>query len=165
MKLNINDKQKGEKEELTQNIIKLLDQISYKDKEIFDLKKEVSEFNNKISKEYNDRKTQNMLNGITEKELKSNINELQNIINEKDNELVELRTKYDNIKYNSKKIMPKIHFIEDSDEEPDNGYSKVNKSKILFIFFFFIIIFILFYTFFFFTIIFIIFIIFSILIF
>ena len=128
--IELNDKQKGEKEELTENMTKLLDQISSKDKEIFDLKKEVSELNNKISKEYNDRKTQNMLNGITEKELKSNINELQNIINEKDNELVELRTKYDNIKYNSKKLKPKIHFIEDSDEEPDNGYSKVLMDQI-----------------------------------
>ena len=128
--IELNDKQKEEKEEITENMTKLLDQISEKDKEIFDLKKEISELNNKISKELNDRKTQNMLNGINEKELKQHINELQNIIKEKDNALIELRTKYDNIKYNSKNIKPKINFLEESEEELHNGNSKALMEQI-----------------------------------
>ena len=112
---------------------KLIEQISQKDKQIFELKKEVSDLNNKILTERNDRKTQNMLNGLTEKDLKNNINELQNIINQKDNELLELRTKYDNLKYNSNKLKPKIHFIEDSDDEEinkDNGNNEMLMNQI-----------------------------------
>ena len=123
--IDLNDKQKEEKEELTENMTKLLSQISEKDRQIFELKGEITVLNDKITKERNDKKTQNMLNGITEKDLKSNINELKNIINEKDNELAELRTKYDNIKYNSKKLQPKIHFIEDSDDEIQNGNDEI----------------------------------------
>ena len=119
--IDLNDKQKEEKEELTENMTKLLSQISEKDQQIFELKGEITVLNDKITKERNDKKTQSMLNGITEKDLKNNINELKNIINEKDNELAELRTKYDNIKYNSKKLQPKTRFIEDSDEEIQNG--------------------------------------------
>jgi len=72
-----------------------------------------------------------MLSDITEKELKNNINNLQNIINEKDNQLVELRTKYDSIKYDSKRFHPKIHYIEDSDEEKndDNNEMMLNQIK------------------------------------
>jgi chromosome segregation ATPase len=123
--IDLNDKQKEEKEELTENMTKLLSQISEKDRQIFELKGEITVLNDKITKERNDKKTQNMLNGITEKDLKNNINELKNIINEKDNELAELRTKYDNIKYNSKKLQPKIHFIEDSDDEIQNGNDEI----------------------------------------
>ena len=123
--IELNDNKKEEKQKLTENMTKLLNQISDKDKQIFELKSEITNLNNKISKEISEKKTQNMLNGITEKDLKSNINELQNIINEKDNQLIELRTKYDNIKYNSKKLQPKIHFIEDSDDEKQNGKNEV----------------------------------------
>ena len=129
--IEINNKQKGEKEELTENMKKLLEQISKKDKQIFELKNEVSDLNNKILTERNDRKTQNMLNGITEKDLKNNINELQNIINQKDNELLELRTKYDNLKYNSNKLKPKIHFIEDSDDEEENNKDNGNNEMLI----------------------------------
>ena len=55
------------------NEISLLDQISKKDKQITELRNEVSDLNNKILTEINDRKTQNMLNGRTEKDLKNNI--------------------------------------------------------------------------------------------
>ena len=125
--IELNDRQKEEKEELTENMKKLLDQISKKDKQIFELKNEVSDLNNKVITERNERKTQNMINGRTEKDLKNNINELQNIINQKDNELLELRTKYDNLKYNSKKLQPKIHFIEESDDDndKDNGNNEM----------------------------------------
>ena len=129
--IEINDKQKGEKEEMTENMKKLLDQISKKDKQIIELRNEVSDLNNKILTEINDRKTQNMLNGRTEKDLKNNINELQNIINQKDNELLELRTKYDNLKYNSNKLKPKIHFIEDSDDEYENNKDNGNNEMLL----------------------------------
>ena len=129
--IEINDKQKGEKEEMTENMKKLLDQISKKDKQITELRNEVSDLNNKILTEINDRKTQNMLNGRTEKDLKNNINELQNIINQKDNELLELRTKYDNLKYNSNKLKPKIHFIEDSDDEYENNKDNGNNEMLL----------------------------------
>ena len=124
--IDLNEKQKNEKEELTENMTKLLSQISEKDKQIFELKNEITNLNNKIAKEINDKKTQNMLKGITEKDLKNNIKELQNIINEKDNEIMELRSKYDNMKYNSKKLQSKIHFIEDSDDDKkENGNNEV----------------------------------------
>jgi len=116
---------------MTENMQKLLDQISSKDKQIFDLKKEISDLNNKILTQENNIKTKKMLSDITEKELKNNLNNLQNIINEKDNQLVELRTKYDNIKYDSKRFHPKIHYIEDSDEEKndDNNEMMLNQIK------------------------------------
>ena len=129
--IELNEKQNNEKEEMTENMQKLLEQISSKDKQIFDLKKEISDLNNKIITEENNIKTKKMLSDITEKELKNNINNLQNIINEKYNQLVELRTKYDNIKYDSKRFHPKIHYIEDSDEEKneDNNEMMLNQIK------------------------------------
>ena len=128
--IDLNDKQKEEKEELTENMTKLLSQISEKDRQIFELKGEITILNDKIAKERNEKKTQSMINGITEKDLRNNINELNNIINEKDNELSELRTKYDNIKYNSKKLQPKIRFIEDSDDEKQNGNDEIMMDQI-----------------------------------
>ena len=119
----INDREKEKKEEATENMPKLLRQISEKDQIIFELRKEVSDLNNKLQTEKNDRKTQNMIKDISEKEYKTKINELQNIINEKENDMVELRTKYEDIKYNSKKA--KIHYIEESDEEKDIGNSQL----------------------------------------
>ena len=117
--IELNDRQKEEKEELTANMNRLLEKVSSKDRQIFDLKKQLSDINNKLMMELNNKKTQNMLKEINEKELKSNISELENAINEKDNELNELRTKYENLKYNSRK--PKIHYMEDIDDEPDSG--------------------------------------------
>ena len=131
--IEINKKQKNEKEEMTENMTKLLEQISSKDKEIFDLKIEVSELNNKIITEQNNIKTQDMLKNIREKELKNEINNLQNIINEKDNELTELRTKYDNLKYNLKRYQPKIHYIEESDDDDNNVDSKSNGNNEVFL--------------------------------
>ena len=119
----INNQKKLENEESTKNKRKLLEQISSKDKQIFDLKKELSELNNKMLSELNTRKTQSMLNGLTEKELKLKINELQNIINQKDEEIMELQTKYDNIKYDSKRLKSKLTLAEIDEEEndKDNG--------------------------------------------
>ena len=129
--IELNERQNNEKEEMTENMQKLLEQISSKDKQIFDLKKEISDLNNKINTVENSIKTKKMLSDITEKELKNNINNLQNIINEKENQLVELRTKYDNIKYDSKRFHPKIHYIEDSDDEKndDNNEMMLNQIK------------------------------------
>jgi len=117
--IELNDRQKEEKEELTANMKSLLEKVSSKDRQIFDLKKQLSDINNKLMMELNNKKSQNMLKDINEKELKSNINQLENAINEKDKELNELRTKYENLKYNPRK--PKIHYMEDIDDEPDNG--------------------------------------------
>ena len=49
---------------------KLLDQISEKDKKIFKLQKELNELNNKINNDMDNKDTQNMINSITEKDLK-----------------------------------------------------------------------------------------------
>ena len=120
----INNQKKLENEESTKNKHKLLEQISSKDKQIFDLKKELSELNNKMLTELSTRKTQSMLNGLTEKELKLKISELQNIINQKDEEIMELQTKYDNIKYDSKRLKSKLTLAEIEEEEEndkDNG--------------------------------------------
>ena len=123
--IELNNNHKNEKEELTENMKKLLVQISSKDKQIFDLKKEVIDLSNKIITDSNDRKTQNMIKVITEKDLKNKIYDLENIINEKDNELIELRTKYENIKYNSNKLNPKIQYIEESYDEKQNGNNEL----------------------------------------
>jgi chromosome segregation ATPase len=102
---------------------KLLEQISSKDKLIFELKEEISELKSKMLTEQNTRKTQSMLNGLTEKELKSKINELQNTINEKEEEIIELQMKYNNFKYDSKRLKSKLAYVDIDDEENniDNG--------------------------------------------
>ena len=85
-----NNNKKKESEESTKNMSKLLEQISSKDKQIFELKEEISSLKSKMLSELNTRKTQSMLNGLTEKELKSKINELQSTINQKEEEINEL---------------------------------------------------------------------------
>ena len=102
---------------------KLLEQISSKDKLIFELKEEISELKSKMLTEQNTRKTQSMLNGLTEKELKTKINELQNTINEKEEEIIELQMKYNNFKYDSKRLKSKLAYVDIDDEENniDNG--------------------------------------------
>ena len=122
----INNIQKLENEESTKNKRKLLEQISSKDKQIFDLKKELSDLNNKMLSELNTRKTQSMLNGLTEKELKLKINDLQNIINEKEEQIIELQTKYNNVKYDSKRLKSKLT-LANLDEEEDNDDDNGNK--------------------------------------
>ena len=108
---------------VTENMTKLLDQISEKDKKIFKLQKELNELNNKINNDMDNKDTQNMINSITEKDLKENINELQNIINEKDNELTELRNKYDTLKYESSKFH-KVDY-NGGDEEYNEGNNEM----------------------------------------
>ena len=121
--MEINNKQKIENEESVKAKRKLLEQISFKDKQIYGLKEELSELKNKMQTELNTRKTQSMLNGLTEKELKSKINELQTTIKEKDEEIMELQLKYNNFKYDSKRLKSKLAFaeIEEQDNEIDNG--------------------------------------------
>ena len=120
-KIELNNRNKENKEEMTENMKKLLEQIASKDRQIFDLKKEVSELNNKIMTELNDRKTQNMINDIAEKDLKNKINELQKVIKEKDNELDELKIKYENLQYNANKLQPKINYSQESISEQTIG--------------------------------------------
>jgi chromosome segregation ATPase len=120
-KIELNNRNKENKEEITENMKKLLEQIASKDRQIFDLKKEVSELNNKIMTEINDRKTHNMINDIAEKDLKNKINELQKVIKEKDNELDELKIKYENLQYNANKLQPKINYFEESISEQTIG--------------------------------------------
>ena len=121
--MEINKKQKIENEESTKNKRKLLEQISSKDKQIFELKEEITNLKSKMLTEQNSRKTQSMLNGLTEKELKSKINELQNTINEKEEEIVELQMKYDNFKYNSNRLKSKLTYaqIDEEENDKDNG--------------------------------------------
>ena len=102
------EKRENDGNNVTENMSKLLEQISEKDKKIFNLQKEINELNNKINKDLDNKDTQNMLSTINEKELKKHINELQEIINEKDNELNDLRTKYDTLKYESSKFKTKV---------------------------------------------------------
>ena len=109
---------------VTENMTKLLEQISEKDKKIFNLQKEVNELNNKINNDLDNKDTQNMLKSINEKELKNNINELQKVINEKDNELNELRTKYDTLKYESIKFQAKPDY-NGADEEYNDGNNEM----------------------------------------
>jgi chromosome segregation ATPase len=120
-KIELNNRNKENKEEITENMKKLLEQVASKDRQIFDLKKEVSELNNKIITEINDRKTHNMINDIAEKDLKNKINELQKVIKEKDNELDELKIKYENLQYNANKLQPKINYFEESISEQTIG--------------------------------------------
>ena len=123
--IDLNEKHKNDKNELTENMTKLLSQISSKDKQIFELKKQILDLNDKILRESNNRETQNILKNITEKELKQKINELEKIIKEKDNEIIELREKYENIKCNSNKLKPNIQYIEDNDDDKENGNNDV----------------------------------------
>ena len=118
-------KNNNNKNDVTENMTKLLEQISEKDKKIFNLQKEMNELKNKINNDLDNKNTQNMLNSINEKELKNNINELQNIINEKDNELSELRTKYENLKYESTKFNSKAYYNEEGDDELNEGNNEM----------------------------------------
>ena len=115
---------------VTENMTKLLEQISEKDKKIFNLQKEMYELKNQINNDLDNKNTQNMLNSINEKELKNNINELQNIINEKDNELNELREKYNNLKYESSKFQTKLDYNGGDDEYNEgNNEMFINQLK------------------------------------
>ena len=131
--IEINNRKKIENDESTKNKRKLLEQLSSKDEQIFDLKKEISNLKNKILTESNNRKTQTMLNGINEKELKSKISELQILLNDKEEEILELQEKYDNLKYESKRLKPKLKYVNIDDEEggDDNGNNSnfVNQLK------------------------------------
>ena len=109
---------------VTENMTKLLEQISEKDKKIFKLQTDLNELNDKINNDLDNKNTQNMINTMTEKELKKNINELQDIINEKDNELNELRSKYDTLKFESTKYHAKIDY-NGGDEEFDQGNNEM----------------------------------------
>ena len=109
---------------VTENMTKLLEQISEKDKKIFKLQTELNELNDKINNDLDNKNTQNMINTMTEKELKKNINELQDIITEKDNELNELRSKYDTLKFESTKYQAKIDY-NGGDEEFDQGNNEM----------------------------------------
>ena len=71
------EKRENDGNNVTENMSKLLEQISEKDKKIFNLQKEINELNNKINKDLDNKDTQNMLSTINEKELKKHINELQ----------------------------------------------------------------------------------------
>ena len=129
--MELNNRQREEKNEMTENMTKLLEQISSKDKTIYELKKEVAELNNKISIEEDNKKTKYLLNDITEKDLKKKINDLQNIINEKNNEINDWKIKYDNLRNDSKRFQPKIHYIEESDDdEPNNKNNEILLNQI-----------------------------------
>ena len=110
---------------ITENMTKLLEQISEKDKKIFNLQKELNELNIKINRDENNKDAQNMLSTINEKELKNKVNELQKIIEEKDNELNDLRTKYDNLKYESSKFKTKVDY-----NNEDEGQFNENNNEI-----------------------------------
>jgi len=109
---------------VSENMTKLLEQISEKDKKIFKLQTDLNELNDKINNDLDNKNTQNMISTMTEKELKKNINELQGIINEKDNELNELRSKYDTLKFESTKYQAKIDY-NGGDEEFDQGNNEM----------------------------------------
>ena len=114
----------------TQNMEKLLQQISEKDKKIFNLQKELNELNNKINNDLDNKSTQNMLSTINEKELKARVNELQNLITEKDNEINDLRTKYDTLKYESSKLQGKQIYANEEEEFDDgNNEMFINQIK------------------------------------
>ena len=114
---------------VTENMSKLLEQISEKDKKIFNLQKELNELNNKINTDMDNKNTQNMLSTINEKELKNNINELQKIINDKDNELNDLRIKYDTLKYESSKFKTKMDYNGEEQFDEDNNEIFINQLK------------------------------------
>ena len=130
-KIDLNNKNKEVKEEVTENMTKLLEQIASKDRQIFDLKNEVSELNNKIMTDLNDRKTQNMINDIAEKDLKNKINELKKALREKDEELIELNTKYEYLKYNSNKLQPLINYSQESISEQTLGNKTIGNNETL----------------------------------
>jgi len=110
---------------------KLLEQISEKDKKIFNLKKELNELTNKIDNDKDNKDTQNMISTINEKELKNRINELEKIIEEKDNELNDLRAKYDNLKYESTKFKTKLDYNNEDEEQfsENNNEIFINQIK------------------------------------
>ena len=114
---------------VTENMSKLLEQISEKDKKIFNLQKELNELNNKINTDMDNKNTQNMLSTINEKELKNNINELQKIINDKDNELNDLRIKYDTLKYESSKFKTKMDYNGEEQFDENNNEIFINQLK------------------------------------
>ena len=114
---------------VTENMSKLLEQISEKDKKIFNLQKELNELNNKIKSDMDNKDTQNMLTTFNEKDLKNKINELQNTINEKDNELNDIRTKYDTLKYESTKFKTKIDYNEEEQFSENNNEIFINQIK------------------------------------
>ena len=114
---------------VTENMSKLLEQISEKDKKIFVLQKELNELNNRIKSDMDNKDTQNMLNTFNEKDLKNKINELQNIINEKDNELNDIRTKYDTLKYESTKFKTKLDYNEEEQFSENNNEIFINQIK------------------------------------
>ena len=114
---------------VTENMSKLLEQISEKDKKIFNLQKELNELNNKIKSDMDNKDTQNMLTTFNEKDLKNKINELQNIINEKDNELNDIRTKYDTLKYESTKFKTKVDYNEEEQFSENNNEIFINQIK------------------------------------
>ena len=119
--IELNDYKKKENEilKLKEKNSQLLKQISSKNNKIFDLENEISDLNKKIESQI-DIKNQDIYSQRNEKE---KIEELKNIIKEKNNELNQLRNENNTLKFNSKKN--KIHFIEDSDDEKENGYSEV----------------------------------------
>ena len=114
---------------VTENMSKLLEQISEKDKKIFNLQKELNELNNKIKSDIDNKDTQNMLTTFNEKDLKNKINELQNTINEKDNELNDIRTKYDTLKYESTKFKTKVDYNEEEQFSENNNEIFINQIK------------------------------------
>ena len=123
------EKRENDGNNVTENMSKLLEQISEKDKKIFNLQKEINELNNKINKDLDNKDTQNMLSTINEKELKKRINELQEIINEKDNELNDLRTKYDTLKYESSKFKTKVDYNDEEQFSENNNEIFINQLK------------------------------------
>ena len=114
---------------ITENMTKLLEQISEKDKKIFNLQKELNELNNKLNSDLDNQDKQNMLNTFNEKDLKNKINELQNLINEKDNELIDIRTKYDNLKYESSKYKTKLDYNDEEQFSENNNEVFINQIK------------------------------------
>ena len=114
---------------VTENMSKLLEQISEKDKKIFNLQKELNELNNKIKSDMDNKDTQNMLTTFNEKDLKNKINELQNTIYEKDNELNDIRTKYDTLKYESTKFKTKVDYNEEEQFSENNNEIFINQIK------------------------------------
>ena len=123
------EKRENDGNNVTENMSKLLEQISEKDKKIFNLQKEINELNNKINKDLDNKDTQNMLSTINEKELKKHINELQEIINEKDKELNDLRTKYDTLKYESSKFKTKVDYNDEEQFSENNNEIFINQLK------------------------------------
>ena len=114
---------------ITENMSKLLEQISEKDKKIFNLQKELNELNTKINNELDNKDKENLVSTFNEKDLRNKINELQKIINEKDNELNDIRTKYDNLKYESSKFKTKIEYNEEEQFSDNNNEIFINQIK------------------------------------